>query len=163
LRPDCQPCRIAALDIPSRHRLVDRIAAATERRLVPWESVKRLARLAAVRGVIFASRKWLADFLGVSLRTLARIIDDLKRARVFVVLAARGAAGGTVMVPAWGREIDEPEAARAILRQLGQAVDEAAPSRWRARCCVGWCRTCYPRRRSGSCAGSPGECATNGR
>ena len=124
MRPDCQPCRIAALDIPSRHRLVDRIAAATERRLVPWESVKRLARLAAVRGVIFASRKWLADFLGVSLRTLARIIDDLKRARVFVVLAARGAAGGTVMVPAWGREVDEPEAARAILHQLGQAVDE---------------------------------------
>jgi hypothetical protein len=124
LRPDCQPCRIAVLDIPQRRRLIDRIAAATERRLLRWEAVKKLGRLAAVRGVIFANRKWLADFLGVSLRTLARIIDDLKRARVFVVLAARGAAGGTIMVPAWGREVDEPEAARAILAQLGQAVDE---------------------------------------
>jgi hypothetical protein len=124
LRPSHPVCRIAALDIPSRRHLVDRIAAATERRLLRWEAVKRLARLAAVRGVIFASRQWLADFLGVSLRTLARIIDDLKHARVFVVLAARGAGGGTVLVPAWGCEVDEPAAARAILAQLGQAVDE---------------------------------------
>jgi hypothetical protein len=124
LKPGHPVCRIAALDIPSRRRLVDRIAAATERRLLQWEAVKKLGRLAAMRGVVFASRTWLADFLGVSLRTLARIINDLKRARVFVVLAARGAAGGTVMVPAWGRDLDEPEAARAILRQLGQAVDE---------------------------------------
>jgi hypothetical protein len=124
LRPICRSCRIAALDIPSRRRLIDQIAAATERRLLRWEAVKKLARLAAVRGVVFASRQWLADFLGVSLRTLARIIDDLKRARVFAVFAARGAGGGTVLVPAWGGEVDEPEAARAILGQLGQAVDE---------------------------------------
>jgi hypothetical protein len=124
LRPICRSCRIAPLDIPNRRRLIDLIAAATERRLLRWETVKKLARLAAVRGVVFASRQWLADFLGVSLRTLARIIDDLKRARVFVVFAARGAGGGTVLVPAWGCEVDEPEAARAILAQLGQAVDE---------------------------------------
>jgi hypothetical protein len=124
LRPDHRLCRITALDIPQRRRLIDQIAAATERRLLRWEAVKKLARLAAVRGVIFASRTWLADFLGVPLRTLARIINDLKRARVFAVFAARGAGGGTVLVPAWGCEVDEPEAARAILGQLGQAVDE---------------------------------------
>jgi hypothetical protein len=77
--------------------------------------------------VIFASRKWLADFLGVSLRTLARIINDLKRSRVFAVLASRGVAGGTIMIPAWGEEIDEAELARALLREIGEP--EEAPSR----------------------------------
>jgi hypothetical protein len=124
LKPSHPVCRIITLDIPQRRRLIDQIAAATERRLLRWEAVKKLARLAAVRGVVFASRTWLADFLGVSLRTLARIINDLKRARVFAVFAARGAGGGTVLVPVWGCEVDEPEAARAILHQLGQAVDE---------------------------------------
>ena len=124
MKPGHPVCRIAVLDIPQRRRLIDQIAAATERRLLRWEAVKKLARLTAVRGVIFASRKWLANFLGVSLRTLARIINDLRCARVFAVFAARGAVGGTVMVPVWGHEVDEPEAARVILRQLGQAVDE---------------------------------------
>lgn len=106
---------------------MDQVAAATERRLLPWASAKKLARLAAIRGVIFASRAWLAEFLAVSERTVARLIEDLRRERVFVVLAARGAGGGTVMVPAWGQELDEAEAARAILGQLGQAVE--APDR----------------------------------
>lgn len=113
---------MAPLDIRQRRTLVDQTAAATDRRFLTWAATKKLARLAAVRGVIFASRRWLAAFLGVSVRTLARIITDLRQARVFVVMATRGAGGGTVMLPAWGHDVDEATAARAILAQLGQPV-----------------------------------------
>ena len=61
---------VAPLDIRQRRMLVDQTAAATERRFLTWEATKKLVRLMAVRGVVFASRRRLAGLLDVSLRTL---------------------------------------------------------------------------------------------